>query len=35
MALFMDFHEDLKLPAGVIAQIAVPCGEVHHVHSLT
>ena len=22
MARFMDFHEDLKLPAGVIAQIA-------------
>jgi hypothetical protein len=22
MALFMDFHEDLKLPAGAIAQIA-------------
>jgi hypothetical protein len=47
MARFMDFHEDPKLPAEVIAQIAedairrhhaapgVPCGDVHQVDSLT
>lgn len=47
MALFMDYHEDLKLPAEAAAQIAddtrharadrigVSCGEVHHVGILT
>ena len=38
MALFMDFHEDLALPAEAIAQIAalgVPCTDVHRVDGLT
>jgi len=47
MALFMDHHEDLKLPAEALVQIAedtrharadrfgVSCGEVHQVDSLT
>ena len=47
MALLMDHHEDLKLPAETLAQIAedtshawadrfgVPGGEVHQVGSLT
>ena len=47
MPRFMDFHEDLKLPAEAIAQIAedtrngtadelgVPCGDVHRVDGLT
>ena len=38
MARFMDFHEDLKLPAEARqhhAALGVPCGEVHQVDWLT
>jgi len=38
MPRFMDFHEDLKLPAEAIAQIAalgVPCADVYRVDGLT
>jgi hypothetical protein len=35
MPRFMDFHEDLKLPAEAIAQIAEDCGDVHRVDGLT
>ncbi|MFZ0082801.1 MAG: hypothetical protein WAL13_27170 [Trebonia sp.] len=38
MARFMDFHQDLKLPAEARqhhAALGVPCGEVHQVDWLT
>jgi hypothetical protein len=38
MPRFMDFHEDLKLPAEAIAHIAalgVPYGDAHRMDGLT
>jgi hypothetical protein len=35
--LFMDYHDDLKLPAEARdhhAALGVPCGDVHPVNSL-